>query len=104
MLKKFQEKRFYGFGSTNRRFSESVRKVAGDVARDRFAFDQCMRGNDCVKLCRGGDFVVQERDFFGNEIGKPVIYQVKAGNSKVTVAEEARKRQLGGGRYKIVRY
>jgi hypothetical protein len=97
-------KRPYGFGNTNRRFSQSHRKMAGDLARDRFAFDQTMNGNDCTKLHKGGDFVVQERDFFGNEIGKPKIYQIKTVNSKITETEEKRKRQLGRDKYKITRY
>lgn len=104
MSKKLQEKRPYGFGNTNRRFTKSSRKVAGDIARDRFAFEQSMHGNDCAKICKGGDFVVQERDFFGNEIGEPKIYQVKTGNSKITDVEADRKRQLGRDRYKLVRY
>jgi hypothetical protein len=94
----------YGFGNTNRRLPESLRKKAGNIARDRFAFDQAMKGNDCVKIRKGGDFVVQERDFFGNPIGKPTTFQVKTGNSKVTEAEEKRRRQLGRDRYKIARY
>ena len=94
----------YGFGNTNRRFAEPQRKTAGKIAKDHFAFDQAMKGNDCTKIRKGGDFVVQERDFFGNEIGKPKTYQVKTGNSKVTEAEEKRKRQLGRDKYKIVRY
>ncbi len=94
----------YGFGNTNRRFAEPARKTAGKIARDRFAFDQAMKGNDCTKIRKGGDFVVQERDFFGNEIGKPKVYQIKTGNSKITEAEEKRKRQLGRDKYKIVRY
>jgi hypothetical protein len=94
----------YGFGNTNRRFSEPQRKTAGKIAKDRFAFEQAMKGNDCTKIRKGGDFVVQERDFFGNAIGKPTTYQVKTGNSKVTAAEEKRKRQLGRDKYKIVRY
>ncbi len=104
MPKKTASNRPYGFGNTNRRFAEPVRKKAGNLARDRFAFDQAMQGNDCTKIRKGGDFVVQERDFFGNEIGKPKVYQVKTGNSKITQAEEKRKRQLGRDKYKIVRY
>jgi hypothetical protein len=104
LLKKLQDERSYGFGNTNRRFTKSPRKVAGGLARDRFAFDQSMKGNDCTKICKNGDFTVQERDFFGNEIGTPKTYQVKTNNSKVTAAEEERKRQLGRDRYKIVRY
>jgi hypothetical protein len=98
------DKKPYGFGNTNRRFTEPLRKTAGKIAKDRFAFDQSMQGNDCTKICEGGDFVVQKRDFFGNEIGKPTVYEVKTGNSKVTEAEEKRKRQLGRNKYKIVRY
>lgn len=82
----------------------STRKVKGSIARDRFAFDQAMKGNDCAKIRKGGDFVVQERDFFGNAIGKPTVYEVKTGNSKLTEAQEKRKRQLGRDRYKVVRY
>ncbi len=87
MPKNSADKRPYGFGNTNRRFAEPAMKV-----------------NDCTKIRRGGDFVVQERDFFGNEIGKPKVYQVKTGNSKVTEAEEKRRRQLGRDKYKVVRY
>jgi hypothetical protein len=104
LTKNFQNNRPYGFGNTNRRFTKSPRKIAGDIARDRFAFEQLMTGNDCAKICKDGDFVVQERDFFGNEIGKPKNYQVKTGNSNVTTAETERKRQLGRDRYKIVRH
>jgi hypothetical protein len=103
-LPKKTPKRPYGFGNTNRRFTEPPRKTAGKIARDRFAFDQAMKGNDCTKIRKGGDFVVQERDFFGNEIGKPTVYQVKTGNSKLTEAELKRKRQLGRDKYKIARY
>jgi len=104
LSKNLHDKRLYGFGNTNRRFTKPSRKTAGDIARDRFAFEQSMNGNDCVKIRKGGDFVVQERDFFGNEIGKPKIYQVKTGNTKITETEEKRKRQLGRDKYKIVRY
>ncbi len=51
-----------------------------------------------------GDFLVQERDFFGNKIGYPIIYAVKSGSAKLTEAELKRKRQLGRDRYKVVRY
>jgi hypothetical protein len=97
-------KKPYGFGNTNRRFTEPTRKTAGSIAKDRFAFEQSMQGNDCKKIRQGGDFVVQERDFFGNKIGDPTIYEVKTGNSKLTEAQEKRKRQLGRDRYKVVRY
>jgi len=97
-------KKPFGFSNTNRRFPHTGRRTDGKIAKDRFAYDQAVQGNDCTKTRKGGDFIVQERDFFGNEIGKPTVYEVKTGNSKVTEAEEKRKRQLGRDRYKIVRY
>ena len=78
--------------------------LKGKIAKDRFAFDQAMQGHDCTKIVEGGDFVVQKRDFFGNKVGEPAIYEVKTGNSKLTEAQEKRKRQLGRNRYKVVRY
>jgi hypothetical protein len=95
----------FGFGNTSRRFAlYNIKKEKGKVAKDRFAFDQSLQGNDCAKIRKGGDFVVQERDFFGNKIGNPTIYEVKTGNSQLTDAQEKRKRQLGRSRYKVVRY
>lgn len=92
----------YGFGNTARRFPHANRQK-GSIAKDRFAFEQAMEGNDCVKTQRDGDFVVQKRDFFGVKEGSPTVVDVKTGNSKLTEAQEQRKRQLRG-RYKIERY
>ena len=94
----------FRFGNTSRRFTLSSKRAKGGIAKDRFAFDQSMQGNDCTKIRQGGDFIVQKRDFFGNKIGNPTIYEVKTGNSKLTEAQEKRKRQLGKNRYKVVRY
>ncbi len=93
-----------GFGNTSRRFTQSERRVKGSIAKDRFAFDQAMQGHDCQKIRKDGDFVVQKRDFFGNKVGEPTTYEVKNGNSKLTEAQEKRRRQLGRNRYKIARY
>ena len=82
----------------------SIRREKGRVAKDRFAFEQSLQGNDVTKIRRGGDFVVQKRDFLGDKIGEPAIYEVKTGNSKLSEAQEKRRRQLGRNRYKIVRY
>ena len=95
----------FGFGNTSRRFSTyNMKREKGKKARDRFAFEQEMQGNYCTRLRKGGDFVVQRCDFFGNKIGISAIYEVKSGNSKLTETQEKRKRQLGRERYKIVRY
>jgi hypothetical protein len=99
------DNRPFGFGNTSRRFAlSSIRREKGRIAKDRFAFEQSMQGSDCTKILKGGDFIVQERDFFGDKIGNPTIYEVTTGNSKLTDAQEKRKRQLGRNRYKIVRY
>jgi hypothetical protein len=82
----------------------SSNRAKGNIARDRFAFDLAMQGHDCQKTRQDGDFIVQKRDFFGNKVGEPTTYEVKTGNSKLTEAQEKRKRQLGRNRYKIVRY
>jgi hypothetical protein len=93
-----------GFGNTSRRFTQSSRHLEGSIAKDRFAFDQAMQGHDCKKIREGRDFVVQERDFFGNKVGEPTICEVKIGNSPLTKAQEKKLRQLGRNRYKIARY
>ena len=81
----------------------SGKRAKGNIAKDLFAFDQTMQGHDCTKIREGGDFVVQKRDFFGNKVGEPTVFEVKTGNSKLTEAQEKRKRQLRS-RYKVVRY
>jgi hypothetical protein len=102
---KVTDQRPYGFGNTSRRFPTSkARREKGKIAKDRFAFDQALQGNDCTKIREGGYFIVQERDFFGNKIGNPTVYEVKNGNSRLTEAQEKRKRQLGKDRYKVARY
>jgi hypothetical protein len=93
-----------GFGNTSRRFSQSERRSKGAIAKDRFAFDQALQGHDCSKICESGDFVVQKRDFFGEKVGEPIVFEVKTGNSKLTEAQEQRQRRLGRNRYKIARY
>jgi hypothetical protein len=91
-------------GKISRRLKLSSKRAKGNIAKDRFAFDQAMQGHDCQKIRQDGDFVVQKRDFFGNKVGEPTTYEVKTGNSKLTEAQEKRKRQLGRNRYKIARY
>jgi hypothetical protein len=91
-------------GNVSKRFNLSSNRAKGQIAKDRFAFDQTLQGHDCKKIHQDGDFVVQKRDFFGNKVGEPTTYEVKTGNSKLTDAQEKRQRKLGRNRYKIVRY
>jgi hypothetical protein len=91
-------------GKIAKRFKLSSNRVKGNIAKDRFAFDQAMQGHDCQKIRENGDFVVQKRDFFGNQIGEPATYEVKTGNTQLTESQEKRRRQMGRNRYKIARY
>jgi hypothetical protein len=91
-------------GKVMRRFAQSNRRAKGDITKDRFAFDQAMQGHDCLKIQKNGDFVVQKRDFFGNKIGEPAVFEVKTGNSPLSDAQKKRKIQFGRNRYRIVRY
>ena len=68
------------FRGVSRRFNLSSKRAKSQIAKDRFAFDQTMQGHDCSKIRQGGDFVVQKRDFFGNKVGEPTIFEVKTGN------------------------
>jgi hypothetical protein len=94
----------HGFGNTSRRFPQTGRRTKGNIAKDHFAFEQALQGNDCLKLRRGGDFLVQKRDFFGDKEGELTVVDVKTGNARVTEAESQRRRGLGWNRHKIVRY
>ena len=94
----------FGFGNTNRRFPQQGKRTQGKIAKDRFAFEQALAGNDCEKLRRGGDFLVQKRDFFGDKEGEPTVVDVKTGNSRVTEAEKERRKTLGRNRHRTVRY
>jgi hypothetical protein len=104
LSKKASDNKPYWFGNTNRRFPQAGKRTQGKIAKDRFAFDQAMQGNDVVPLRRGGDFVVQKRDFFGDKEGEPIVFEVKTGNAKVTEAQQQRQKRLGRNRHKIVRY
>ncbi len=104
MLSKKSAKDPSKLGKVSKRFNQSSKRAKGNIARDRFAFDQAMQGHDCTKIREGGDFVVQKRDFFGNKVGEPTIYEVKTANSPLTEAQQKRQRQLGRKRYKIARY
>jgi hypothetical protein len=91
-------------GKIARRIRISSNRAKGNLAKDRFAFDQAMQGHDCQKIRSDGDFVVQKRDFFGNKVGEPTTFEVKTGNSKLTEAQLERQRRLGRNRYRITRY
>lgn len=104
MVKRTSKDDPLNLGNVSKRFSLSSNRVKGNIAKDRFAFDQTMQGHDCHKIRQNGDFIVQKRDFLGNKIGEPTTYEVKTGKAQLTDAQEKRQRQLGRNRYKIARY
>ena len=104
MVKRTSKDDQLNLGNVSKRFNLSSNRAKGNIAKDRFAFDQTMQGHDCQKIRQDGDFVVQKRDFFGNKVGQPTTYEVKTGKTQLTEAQEKRQRQLGRNRYKIVRY
>jgi hypothetical protein len=91
-------------GNISKRFNLPTKRAKGNIARDRFAFEQALQGHDCVKIRRDGDFIVQKRDFFGNKIGESTVYDVKTVDSKLTEAQRLRRRRLGRNRYRVARY
>lgn len=80
----------------------SENRLKGRIAEDSFAMSQRLQGHDVKKIHKGGDFVVQKRDFLGREIGRPTTYEVKTGDSPLTDAQKRKKRT--SRKYKVVRY
>ena len=93
-----------GLSSFSKRATFENSKFRGGMAEDSFAFEQRVQGNDCQKIHKGGDFVVQKRGIFGNKIGKPTTYEIKTGNAKLSKAQQNKKRRSAKGSYKVVRY
>ncbi|MCW4005140.1 MAG: hypothetical protein NWF04_00870 [Candidatus Bathyarchaeota archaeon] len=98
---------FNGFDLGLRNFSKrqtlSNNRFRGRMAEESFALQQRLQGNDCKKIHRGGDFIVQKRDIFGNKIGKPKTVEVKTGKSQLSKIQRSTKRRLGKN-FKEVRY
>lgn len=93
-----------GLGTFSKRQTLASNRMKGKMAEDSFHLEQNLQGNDCRKIHKGGDFVVQKRDFFGNKVGKPTVHEIKTGNSKLSDAQKRKKARLGNKRYKVERY
>ena len=78
--------------------------MRGRMAENSFELEQRVQGNECRKIHKGGDFVVQRKDMFGRKIGKPATHEIKTGNSQLSEAQRRKKARLGNRRYKVDRY
>lgn len=105
MVKKHQPNNddLFGLDNLSKRLTLSSNRMRGRMAEDGYALEQRIQGNDCRKIHKGGDFVVQKRDIFGRKIGKPKTVEIKTGGSKLSKAQEKKKKQLKGN-YEVKRY
>ncbi len=93
-----------GLRNYQKRTTLSNNRMKGRMAEESFRMEQNLQGNDCRKIHKGGDFVVQKRDFLGNKVGKPTVHEVKTGNARLSTAQKRKKSQIGNSRYKVDRY
>jgi hypothetical protein len=91
-----------GLAMLSKSLTLSANRMKGRIAEDSFAISQRLQGHEVKKIHKGGDFVVQKRDFFGRKVGKPTTYEVKTGDSPLTEAQKRKKRLSRN--YKVVRY
>ena len=92
-----------GLRKCQKRITLSSNRMKGRLAEESFKTEQMIQGNDCHKIHKGGDFVVQKRDIFGNKIGKTTVHEIKTGNAQLSKAQKRKKKQIGS-RYKEERY
>ena len=92
-----------GLSGFSKRQTLANNRVRGRMAEDSFEVEHRLQGHDVRKIHKGGDFVVQKRDFFGNNVGKPTVHEIKTGNSQLSDAQKRKKARLGN-RYKVERY
>ena len=94
----------FGLNNYSKRTTLANNRMKGRMAEESFRMEQNLQGNDCHKIHKGGDFVVQKRDMFGNRVGKATVHEVKTGNAQLSDAQRRKKARLGNSRYKVERY
>jgi hypothetical protein len=94
----------FGLGNFSKRETLANNRMRGRMAEESFHMEQNLQGSDCRKIHKGGDFVVQKRDIFGNNVGKPTVHEIKTGNAKLSDAQRRKRARLGNSRYKVERY
>ena len=93
-----------GLNGYSKRATLANNRMKGKMAEDSFMLEQRMQGNDCKKIHKGGDFIVQKREILsGKKIGKPRVVEIKTGGSRLSKAQTRNKKRLGKG-FKEVRY
>ena len=92
----------FDFNSRERKANRlGINRVQGKTGEDIFRIGEEFQGSEVKRIHKGGDFIVQKRDNWGNKIGKPVTNEIKTGDSILSEAQKARKKR---GNFKIVRY
>ena len=82
----------------------ATNKWKGRLAENSVEMSYRLQGYDVKKIHKGGDFIVQKRDFLsGRRIGKPIIVEVKSGpHARLSKIQRQRMRRLKK-RYKVIR-
>ena len=94
----------FGLGNYQKRQRLANNRFRGRMAEESFQLEQNLQGNDCQKIHKGGDFIVQKRDMWGNKVGKPTVHEIKTGNSQLSEEQKRKKARLGNKGYKVERY
>lgn len=91
-------------GKFRKRLTLSNNRFRGRLAEDQTRMSYALSGHDVRKIRKGGDFVVQKRDWLtGRAVGSPKTVEVKTGGSRLSEAQQNKKRRLGS-RYVVERY
>ena len=88
----------FGLRRASQSMTLALNVMKGRMAEDSFEMSQRLQGHDVKKTHKGGDFVVRR-----GKRGKPITYEIKTGDSRLSEAQTRKKRRLGK-RYKVIRY
>jgi hypothetical protein len=98
-----KKKKSDSFTQMGKRMMLGMNVMKGKLGEGMFEAGERMKGHDVKRIHKGGDYVVQKRDFFGRKIGKPKVHEVKTGNARLSKAQRSKRKKLKGG-YKVDRY
>lgn len=85
----------FDIGLFKKRMTLESNKFKGKMGEDSFRDTELARGSDVRRIHKGGDFVVQKRDIFGNKAGKTFVAEIKTGKGRLSKAQKATKKRKG---------